>query len=229
MTEPEIEKLRKAARKNRNPVRDELLILLAFRHALRVSELVGLTVEQFDLKAATYTSGGPRTARHPRAARRRAALDPAAHPRKWRAQPLSVALDQAGVHTSPHHQASTRRSAIPTNMEDCHGAYDEFQGCVRYSGCSARRERFQGIFDFISPQTVFGRVALLGDAAFLARPHPGAGTTKCAMDAECFHNPQDGVLSGRVRGPTRRSWFPAVWPRHPWHEGREFGPALIRR
>jgi integrase len=53
LTEPEIEKLRKAARKNRNPVRDELLILLAFRHALRVSELVSLTVEQFDVKAAT--------------------------------------------------------------------------------------------------------------------------------------------------------------------------------
>jgi len=52
LTEPEIERLRKAARKNRNPVRDELLILLAFRHALRVSELA-LTVEQFDLKAAT--------------------------------------------------------------------------------------------------------------------------------------------------------------------------------
>ena len=46
------------------------------------------------------------------------------------------------------------------------------------------RPFFQPIFDFISPQTVFGRVALLGDAAFLARPHPGAGTTKCAMDAE---------------------------------------------
>jgi 2-polyprenyl-6-methoxyphenol hydroxylase-like FAD-dependent oxidoreductase len=26
----------------------------------------------------------------------------------------------------------------------------------------------------------------LGDAAFLVRPHPGAGTTKCAMDAECL-------------------------------------------
>jgi 2-polyprenyl-6-methoxyphenol hydroxylase-like FAD-dependent oxidoreductase len=26
-------------------------------------------------------------------------------------------------------------------------------------------------------------VALLGDAAFLARPHPGAGTTKAALDA----------------------------------------------
>ncbi|NOO64501.1 hypothetical protein G9P73_27545, partial [Klebsiella pneumoniae] len=35
-----------------------------------------------------------------------------------------------------------------------------------------------------SPRTVFGRVALLGDAAFIARPHPGAGTTKAAMDAE---------------------------------------------
>jgi 2-polyprenyl-6-methoxyphenol hydroxylase-like FAD-dependent oxidoreductase len=46
------------------------------------------------------------------------------------------------------------------------------------------RPFFQAIFDFISPQTVFGRVALLGDAAYLARPHPGAGTTKCAMDAE---------------------------------------------
>ena len=30
---------------------------------------------------------------------------------------------------------------------------------------------------------MFGRVALLGDAAFLARPHPGAGTTKAAIDA----------------------------------------------
>jgi 2-polyprenyl-6-methoxyphenol hydroxylase-like FAD-dependent oxidoreductase len=45
---------------------------------------------------------------------------------------------------------------------------------------------FQAIFDFISPQIVFGRVALLADAAFLARPHPGAGTTKCAIDAECL-------------------------------------------
>jgi integrase len=53
LTEAEIEALRKAARKNRNQVRDELLVLLAFRHALRVSELVGLTVEQFDLRAAT--------------------------------------------------------------------------------------------------------------------------------------------------------------------------------
>ncbi len=59
------------------------------------------------------------------------------------------------------------------------------------------RPFFQAIFDFISPRIVFGRVALLGDAAFLARPHPGAGTTKCAMDAECL---ADAIASHGVDG-----------------------------
>src|SRR6185436_17246921 len=45
------------------------------------------------------------------------------------------------------------------------------------------RPFFQAIFDLDTPRIVFGRVALLGDAAFLARPHPGAGTTKAALDA----------------------------------------------
>jgi 2-polyprenyl-6-methoxyphenol hydroxylase-like FAD-dependent oxidoreductase len=42
---------------------------------------------------------------------------------------------------------------------------------------------FQPIFDLESPRTVFGRVALLGDAAFVARPHVGAGVTKAALDS----------------------------------------------
>jgi 2-polyprenyl-6-methoxyphenol hydroxylase-like FAD-dependent oxidoreductase len=46
---------------------------------------------------------------------------------------------------------------------------------------------FQPIFDLESPKIVFGsplpRVALLGDAAFVARPHVGAGVTKAALDA----------------------------------------------
>jgi 2-polyprenyl-6-methoxyphenol hydroxylase-like FAD-dependent oxidoreductase len=42
---------------------------------------------------------------------------------------------------------------------------------------------FQPIYDLISPQLVFGRVVLAGDAAFVARPHAGAGTTKAALDA----------------------------------------------
>jgi 2-polyprenyl-6-methoxyphenol hydroxylase-like FAD-dependent oxidoreductase len=42
---------------------------------------------------------------------------------------------------------------------------------------------FQPIFDLDSPQIAFARVALLGDAAFVARPHVGAGVTKAALDA----------------------------------------------
>jgi 2-polyprenyl-6-methoxyphenol hydroxylase-like FAD-dependent oxidoreductase len=45
---------------------------------------------------------------------------------------------------------------------------------------------FQAIFDLASPRLVFGRVALLGDAAFVARPHVGAGVTKAALDAACL-------------------------------------------
>jgi len=39
------------------------------------------------------------------------------------------------------------------------------------------------IFDLESPRMTFGRVALLGDAAFVARPHVGAGVIKAALDA----------------------------------------------
>jgi 2-polyprenyl-6-methoxyphenol hydroxylase-like FAD-dependent oxidoreductase len=42
---------------------------------------------------------------------------------------------------------------------------------------------FQPIFDLESPQIAFSRVVLLGDAAFVARPHVGAGVTKAALDA----------------------------------------------
>jgi 2-polyprenyl-6-methoxyphenol hydroxylase-like FAD-dependent oxidoreductase len=49
----------------------------------------------------------------------------------------------------------------------------------------ARTEQpfFQAIHDLASPRLVFGRVAVLGDAAFVARPHVGAGVTKAALDA----------------------------------------------
>jgi 2-polyprenyl-6-methoxyphenol hydroxylase-like FAD-dependent oxidoreductase len=43
---------------------------------------------------------------------------------------------------------------------------------------------FQAIFDLESPSLVYGRVALLGDSAFVARPHVGMGVTKAALDAE---------------------------------------------
>jgi 2-polyprenyl-6-methoxyphenol hydroxylase-like FAD-dependent oxidoreductase len=42
---------------------------------------------------------------------------------------------------------------------------------------------FQPIYDVESPELVFGRIALAGDAAFVARPHVGMGVTKAAGDA----------------------------------------------
>ena len=41
----------------------------------------------------------------------------------------------------------------------------------------------QPIYDLESPHMAFGRVAIVGDAAFVARPHVGAGVSKAADDA----------------------------------------------
>jgi type 1 fimbriae regulatory protein FimB/type 1 fimbriae regulatory protein FimE len=53
LTEAEIDVLLTAAGNSRNPTRDRLLILMAFRHALRVSELVEVRWEQISLGTAT--------------------------------------------------------------------------------------------------------------------------------------------------------------------------------
>ena len=48
----------------------------------------------------------------------------------------------------------------------------------------------QPIYDCSSTKLAYGRVALMGDAAFVARPHVGMGVTKAAQDAsalsDCF-------------------------------------------
>jgi 2-polyprenyl-6-methoxyphenol hydroxylase-like FAD-dependent oxidoreductase len=41
----------------------------------------------------------------------------------------------------------------------------------------------QPIYDVLSPRLAFDRIALMGDAAFVARPHVGMGVTKAAEDA----------------------------------------------
>lgn len=52
LTEAEIQKFLKAARKGRHAVRDYCLMLVAFRHAFRVSELVGIRFQDLDLDTA---------------------------------------------------------------------------------------------------------------------------------------------------------------------------------
>jgi 2-polyprenyl-6-methoxyphenol hydroxylase-like FAD-dependent oxidoreductase len=41
----------------------------------------------------------------------------------------------------------------------------------------------QPIYDLETPRMAFGRVAIIGDAAFVARPHVAAGVAKAADDA----------------------------------------------
>jgi len=55
------------------------------------------------------------------------------------------------------------------------------------------RPLLQAITDLESPKLVFGRVALMGDAAFVARPHVAAGTSKAALDACCLVDTLDAA------------------------------------
>jgi integrase len=51
LTEPEVERLMKAAKGNRYGHRDATMVLVAFRHGLRANELCALRWDQIDLKA----------------------------------------------------------------------------------------------------------------------------------------------------------------------------------
>lgn len=82
-----------------------------------------------------------------------------------------------------------RRNSVPTgmlaepvarNVRDDAARFlsPQIAGVVR-----AATPSVQAIIDVASDAMVLGRVALLGDAAFVARPHLGAGTAKAAEDA----------------------------------------------
>jgi 2-polyprenyl-6-methoxyphenol hydroxylase-like FAD-dependent oxidoreductase len=71
------------------------------------------------------------------------------------------------------------------------------------------RPFFTPIYDFSAPQLVFGRVALVGDAASSARPHMGFGMAKAGGDAQALaealdsHDDIDDALAAynRIRQP----------------------------
>jgi 2-polyprenyl-6-methoxyphenol hydroxylase-like FAD-dependent oxidoreductase len=74
-----------------------------------------------------------------------------------------------------------------------------------------------GIFDLETPRLTFGRVVLLGDSAFVARPHVGAGITKAALDA-----------AGLVEALAAEPDLAAALTRYD-RERRAFGGALVAR
>ena len=55
----------------------------------------------------------------------------------------------------------------------------QFRGAMRL----IEQPFLQPIYDLESPQMAFDRVALVGDAAFVVRPHVGGGVVKAAQDA----------------------------------------------
>jgi 2-polyprenyl-6-methoxyphenol hydroxylase-like FAD-dependent oxidoreductase len=74
-----------------------------------------------------------------------------------------------------------------------------------------------GIFDLEAPRMAFGHVVLLGDSAFVARPHVGAGITKAALDAQTLAT----ALADEAD-------LPAALTRYD-RERRAFGSALVAR
>lgn len=89
-----------------------------------------------------------------------------------------------------------------------------------------RQPFFQPIFDVESDCMAAGRVALLGDAAFVARPHCGMGVTKAAADATALvrflrENPSD-VPAALARYDELRRRFGAAVVAH----ARELGSWL---
>jgi 2-polyprenyl-6-methoxyphenol hydroxylase-like FAD-dependent oxidoreductase len=55
----------------------------------------------------------------------------------------------------------------------------------------------QAITDLESPRMTFGRVALMGDAAFIARPHVAGGVSKAALNAQCLADSFVGAKGDR--------------------------------
>jgi 2-polyprenyl-6-methoxyphenol hydroxylase-like FAD-dependent oxidoreductase len=89
------------------------------------------------------------------------------------------------------------------------------------------RPFFQPIFDLDASRIVFGRVALLGDAAFLVRPHPGAGTTKGALDAACL---ADSIAAhGTDEGLARYQRLQGAFGRSIVQQGRRDGAYLTEQ
>jgi len=71
LTEAEVDRLMKAAGRNRYGHRDATMVLVAYRHGLRASELTDLRWDQFDFRTATLhvrrgQAGYAQHASHPR-------------------------------------------------------------------------------------------------------------------------------------------------------------------
>ena len=75
----------------------------------------------------------------------------------------------------------------------------------------------QPIYDLETPRMAFGRVAIIGDAAFVARPHVGAGVSKACDDASAL---ADARRADDVEPALRALRGAAASRRPPHHRAR---------
>jgi 2-polyprenyl-6-methoxyphenol hydroxylase-like FAD-dependent oxidoreductase len=95
---------------------------------------------------------------------------------------LARALTDASGHV---HQYSLPAGAMPdAARDDLIRVAEETLPPQFATAVSAERSPFiQAIFDYAAPMMVTKRIALLGDAAFVVRPHTAMGVSKAAGDA----------------------------------------------
>jgi hypothetical protein len=93
--------------------------------------------------------------------------------------PLLIDRDGRQHHASPPHGGvpqTTVQALVDRARHEVHPKLAEL--------VAATSDPFvQTIVDVVVPRTVFGRVCLLGDAAFVVRPHTAGATAKAARDA----------------------------------------------
>jgi site-specific recombinase XerD len=116
LTEQEVDKLIEAAKGNRWGHRDSTMVLLAYRHGLRASELVDLRWEQVDLENATLhvrrvKRGTPAT--HPLTGSELRALQKLKRESK---SPFVFVSERAAPFTSRGFQALVERAALAANL-----------------------------------------------------------------------------------------------------------------
>ena len=112
--------------------------------------------------------------------------------------------DKGAVHAVTIPPAEIAGAAI----DDVRASARHFPEPFRSGFAAAPNLFLQPVYDGVSDRLILGRIALIGDAAFTARPHVGAGVTKAAMDAAalaaCLVEAPDAIDNALAKFETLR-------------------------
>jgi 2-polyprenyl-6-methoxyphenol hydroxylase-like FAD-dependent oxidoreductase len=149
----------------------------------------------------------------------------------WYRPAEDAALDRLLTDTAGHrHDISIPPPLIPQDtIAELHEAADrvlapQFREVMGF----AERPFLQPIYDFEVPRMALGRTALIGDAAFVARPHVGAGVAKAAHDGLAL---ADALASNGAVEPALQAFEAARMPvgRRIIARARDLGAAMQAR